>query len=403
MRVVRLPALLLAVLLLAPASPVLAQSSAGFVDVDDTVHAANIDRIADRGVTRGCDPEGTRFCPDEPVSRAQMASFLVRALDLPPSSRDAFRDDDGMSAEDDINALAAAGITSGCEDGRYCPARNVRRDQMATFLVAGFDLAASRVDFFADDNRNVHRDNIGALAAAGITTGCNDLQSRYCPHRSVNRAQMATFLARGLELAPRSSVDPVMEVGDRGPRVAALQRRLRSLGYWVGSVDGIYGNLTQQAMFAFQKAQRLSPDGVYGPNTRNRLENPRAVGRRSSSGFVVEIDKDRQILTLVRNGTVEWVFNTSTGTEQPYTHEGRRYLADTPPGKWTITRQVNGWRDGELGHLYRPKYFHHDGIAIHGYHSVPPYPASHGCARVSMDAIDWMWNRIPIGTRVWVY
>ena len=98
-------------------------------------------------------------------------------------------------------------------------------------------------------------------------------------------------------------------------------------------------------------------------------------------------------------------WNTSTGTEEPYTYDGERYLADTPPGRWEVYRQVDGIREGALGRLYRPKYFHTDGIAVHGYPSVPPYPASHGCVRVTNPAIDWIWENdvMPIGVDVWVY
>jgi lipoprotein-anchoring transpeptidase ErfK/SrfK len=102
---------------------------------------------------------------------------------------------------------------------------------------------------------------------------------------------------------------------------------------------------------------------------------------------------------------VLWVWNTSTGTEEPYRHQGRTLLADTPPGHQLISWEVDGWRDGALGRLYRPKYFHEDGIAIHGYDSVPPVAASHGCVRVTIDAIDFIWRSdlAPIGTPVWVY
>ena len=148
----------------------------------------------------------------------------------------------------------------------------------------------------------------------------------------------------------------------------------------------------------------LPRDGVYGPSTRGVLEsNPPRPAARSSSGLVMEVDKPRQVLLMVRDGQVEWVFNTSTGTEQPYVFEGEQYLADTPPGRWTITRQIDGVREGALGRLYRPKYFHPDGIAIHGSSSIPAYPASHGCVRVTNAAIDWMWDRVPLGTGVWVY
>jgi lipoprotein-anchoring transpeptidase ErfK/SrfK len=69
-----------------------------------------------------------------------------------------------------------------------------------------------------------------------------------------------------------------------------------------------------------------------------------------------------------------------------------------------VSRQIDGWRHAPLGLLWRPKYFN-GGIAVHGANSVPPYPASHGCARVSIAAMNWLWtnDKIPIDTRVWVY
>lgn len=105
------------------------------------------------------------------------------------------------------------------------------------------------------------------------------------------------------------------------------------------------------------------------------------------------------------DGQARWVWNTSTGTERPYAHDGRQLLADTPPGDFTISWQVDGWRDGELGRMWRPKYFHPDGIAIHGYGSVPPYPASHGCVRVTVPAMNAIWadGLAPVGTAIHVY
>ncbi|MGH2383404.1 MAG: L,D-transpeptidase [Candidatus Limnocylindria bacterium] len=117
------------------------------------------------------------------------------------------------------------------------------------------------------------------------------------------------------------------------------------------------------------------------------------------------MDEARQILLVVRGERVQWAFHTSTGTEDSYRHpSGRTLLADTPNGRWTISWQVDGWRDGRLGRMWRPKYFHPDGIAIHGYPSVPAYPASHGCARVSMAAMNFLWEQglAPEGSTVWV-
>jgi lipoprotein-anchoring transpeptidase ErfK/SrfK len=187
--------------------------------------------------------------------------------------------------------------------------------------------------------------------------------------------------------------------------VEELQRRLGELRYWVGPVDGTYGMLTEQAVYGFQKVNGLVVDGVTGPQVRAALENPRAPTPQSSSGTVWEVDKGRQILMLARDGQVTWVWNTSTGTEQPYTFEGRELLADTPPGHFETTWQVDGWRDGALGRMWRPKYFHPDGIAIHRYHNVPPVPASHGCVRVTLAAMDAIWAQglAPVGSAVWVY
>ena len=194
-------------------------------------------------------------------------------------------------------------------------------------------------------------------------------------------------------------------MGDTGLPVADLQFRLESLGYWTGGVNGVFGPLTQQAVWAFQKANGIGRTGIIDPTTRAVFRGARRVVPRSTSGYVVEVDKARQIVIVARNGRAELVFNTSTGTERPYTFEGVQYLADTPPGRWRVSNQVDGVRVGALGTLYRPKYFHPDGIAFHGYSSVPPYPASHGCVRLSNAAINFVWdaNIIPLGTDVWVY
>ena len=191
---------------------------------------------------------------------------------------------------------------------------------------------------------------------------------------------------------------------DTGPDVRRLQERLTRLGYWVGPVNGVYGELTEQAVYAFQKVEGLAPTGRATAEVRAvlaRASRPRSRG----GGDGIEVDKSRQVLFVVRRGDVAYAFNTSTGTEKPYRYEGRRYVADTPPGHWRITWQFDGYRTSYLGRLYRPKYFHRDGIAVHGYSFVPPYPASHGCVRVTPAGMDFIWEHdlAPIGSAVWVY
>lgn len=166
-----------------------------FADDDFNLHEANINSIASVGITRGCsDIFLWKFCPDEKVPRDQMASFIARALDLPAATEDHFSDDDGNTHEDAINALAEAGIAAGCEPGRYCPSQTVTRAQMATFLFRAMGLSEVDEDFFTDDTGSVHEVSINAVAAAAVTLGCGDGQ--YCPAGAVSRAQMASFLAR---------------------------------------------------------------------------------------------------------------------------------------------------------------------------------------------------------------
>ena len=167
-----------------------------FVDDEGSTHEDAINGLAAAGITVGCG-EGV-FCPSQPVTRAQMATFLVRALELPEAGRDYFGDDEGSVHEDATNGLAAAGITVGCGEGVFCPSQPVTRAQMATFLVRALELPEAGRDYFGDDEGSVHEDAINGLAAAGVTVGCGE--GVFCPSQPVTRAQMATFLVRALDL-----------------------------------------------------------------------------------------------------------------------------------------------------------------------------------------------------------
>ena len=147
------------------------------------------------GITVGCSDE--RYCPDDLVTRGQMAAFLVRALDLPPTATDYFNDDETSTFENQINALREAQITLGCAPSKYCPTDPVTRGQMAAFLVRALELPATATDHFTDDETSIYENNINALAEAGITTGCTP--TTYCPTANVTRGQMAAFLRRALD------------------------------------------------------------------------------------------------------------------------------------------------------------------------------------------------------------
>ena len=189
-----------------PAPP----QSAGFTDVDPAgVHATNIEALFAAGITVGCQREPLRrFCPGQSVTRAQMATFLARALNPEtPSGSAGFADVDPAGVHTaNIEALFAAGITVGCQREplrRFCPGQSVTRAQMATFLARALnpETPSGSAGFADVDPAGVHTANIEALFAAGITVGCQrEPLRRFCPGQPVTRAQMATFLARALNI-----------------------------------------------------------------------------------------------------------------------------------------------------------------------------------------------------------
>jgi hypothetical protein len=166
-----------------------------FRDLTGSKFYADIIWLYEAGITAGCGDD--RFCPNGTVTRGQMASFLARAFDLPSTGHDYFRDDNANKHEANINRLAASGITAGCDGDRFCPDGLVTRAQMATFLTRALELAQSHEDHFWDDDGNTHEPNINRFAEAEITSGCGG--GKYCPDGLVTRGQMAAFLHRAFD------------------------------------------------------------------------------------------------------------------------------------------------------------------------------------------------------------
>lgn len=162
--------------------------------VATSTHGEDILRLVDAQIAEGCSPR--LFCPTDGLTRGQMASLLARALDL-PAGEATFSDvpEDGTHAED-IAALADRGITTGCAEDRFCPRATVTREQMASFLARALDLPSGEATFTDVDPDSEHAEDIAALAASGITTGCDE--DRFCPSDTLTRAQAATLLVRGI-------------------------------------------------------------------------------------------------------------------------------------------------------------------------------------------------------------
>jgi hypothetical protein len=243
----------LVVALVAP-SDAAAEDTGTYADDDGTTYEKAIEALAERDIILGCD-DGTRSCPDESVRRDQAASLLARAFDLPPTDRDYFDDDDGNIHEDAINRLAAADISLGCAETRaYCAEQTLRRNQIASLLVRSGSGKATNKSYFRDVGF-AHRRAINRLAAGGITAGCRETPPWFCPHNDVLRGELAVFLARALDLRPRTKLTPVphpkpttkRRVKRRPEPVTAVWDRLarcESGGNWsLDTGNGYHGGL----------------------------------------------------------------------------------------------------------------------------------------------------------------
>ena len=167
-------------------------------------HKANIEALEQLGVFDGTECGARKFCPNEPAKRWVVAVWIVRVIDGEdpyPVKKSRFADvDDDEWWMPYVERLVDLGITVGCKTNplRFCPDMTVSRAQMASFLMRAFRLQRTPSANFADTRGNTHELSIDALFAAGITVGCKQRPARYCPDRPVTRAHMATFLNRGL-------------------------------------------------------------------------------------------------------------------------------------------------------------------------------------------------------------
>jgi hypothetical protein len=145
----------------------------------------------------GCAPGEP--CEEDDVRRDEMALFLSRAFELQPElGEDAFTDIAGNQYRGEINAVALEGLTVGCTSTEYCPEGLVTREQMATFLVRAFDIPSTTEDFYTDDELSIHESAINAVTAADVMEGCGG--GLFCPRETVTRGGTAGYLHRAQNL-----------------------------------------------------------------------------------------------------------------------------------------------------------------------------------------------------------
>jgi peptidoglycan hydrolase-like protein with peptidoglycan-binding domain len=199
------------------------------------------------------------------------------------------------------------------------------------------------------------------------------------------------------------TVRRTLRAGMTGADVAKAQRRLAYLHYDVRET-GTFDYDTVHATMAFQKVNRLTVNGEISHTAFDRLwhqATPRL--RYPQSGSWVEIDLTRQTLYLTGGGAVTRILDVSSGSERYFTVDGETQRAVTPTGSFRVFHKIDGQRVSRLGTLWRPAYFASGGYAIHGSSNVPAYPDSHGCVRVTNNAMNRLFPLLPLGIRVYVY
>ena len=411
--------------------PTAAARAGAFSDVteSDWFYEA-VETLAAEGALGGYS-DGT-FRPSNPVTRAQFAAMMAGVLHLEPGDGSVFTDVSGSEwFAGAVGALHQIGVAQGGAGGAFLPGSEISRQQAAALTMRavaylltpvpdedtggedpaepGFALmtdaaeAALWLQGFRDRGAiaSAHSLAVANAFRAGVVSGFAD--QRFYPFLSLTRAQAAGILYKALVMQSvinelPAPVDaevayPTLKKGATGPVVAWLERRLAALSYRPGTVDGLYDSATTDAVMAFQKVERLQRNGMATDAVQRRLVDAVSPSaRRSAGGTRVEIDLTKQVLFLVKAGRVEYTIPIASGAD------GTR----TPTGTFSIQRKLPYWRESHLGLLYKPSYFY-GGYAIHGSYSVPAYPASHGCVRVAVSTMDWLYPLLPIGTRVDIY
>jgi hypothetical protein len=191
--------------------------------------------------------------------------------------------------------------------------------------------------------------------------------------------------------------------GAQGPAVLAYEARMKALHFDPGPVDGTFDQATWYAVSTVQKYFGLPRTGVINTAVDFALTHfTYSPAEPHSEADRVEIDLDRQVLTLYSNWQPVLLTTTSTGSGEHFCGgvDGCQY-AITPTGHFHFYDLIKGWQKGKLGTMWNPYYFN-GSDAVHGLESVPNYPASHGCARIPMHIANYFYNLVHQGESVFV-
>lgn len=405
-----------------PAPAGTATTTSAFTDVSgDEWYAKAVYALADKGIMlKSWDGS---FGPYGTPTRAQMAYFLARVLELEPSAGQPFFDvrvTDWFAGS--VGVLFQKGVVQGTSPLLFSPHLAISRQEAATWVVralestsqeggedsARFALAKDQAPAWLAAFRDrgliepAHAVSVANAYRLGILD--DPAGGWLLPTGDLTRAEMAVMLSRAFlqpvspkatppEELPAAETYDALKVGSEGPLVAFLEARLTALRYPCGDVDGVYDHRTKDAVMAFQKVERLKRDGRVGTQVWEKfLTAQTPTPRKSDVGTRCEVDLKRQVLFMITDNKVTKVVHISSGRN------------GTRTGHFAIQEKYKGWVqcitvDGEM---YYPSYLVSI-TAIHGYRSVPPYPASHGCVRTPVWITKELFYELPTGTPVDIY
>jgi peptidoglycan hydrolase-like protein with peptidoglycan-binding domain len=360
----------------------------------------------------------------EYLTRGQLAILLARALDLDDSTTPHFGDvTSSQECFGAIGALYEAGLVTGANGTIFAPDELVSRQRAVLWIVGAlgqtvaeqttspvpfrlsyFESAAGWLGGFKD------RPLIAAECARAVANACRlgivDATSSgwFYPTTALSWGDAAIMLDKAFvrPVAVRSSLPKALEakssyaqqkVKSKGPLVRYLEYQLAALKYFPGPIDGVYDNRTRDAVMAFQKVEGLKRTGTVGDVTWERLSTAQTPAPKLTDvGTRIEVDLTRQVLFMITDDKVWKIVHVSTGRQ------------GTRTGHYSIKEKYKGTVSCITvdGVMYYPSYIV-SRTAIHGYRSVPSYPASHGCVRVPMWVAKQLWNETPTGMTIDIY
>ncbi len=225
----------------------------------------------------------------------------------------------------------------------------------------------------------------------------------------------------------KSVLERTLSKGVAGSDVQEVQQRLTDLGFVPGPTDGIYGDETIKAVWAYEKlvlgVESNRPSGQVTPEMWNAMQDPFVIQPRRPNATTnhTEVYLPEQVLAVFHDDVPVMITHMSSGTNEEWCEEvtispgeygnregeepivrGECGRSTTPGGVFEYYRQVEGIRDSALGSMWNPVYFNY-GIAIHGALNVPLQPASHGCIRIPLSISEDLQGLLSMGDQVFVW